>query len=175
MAIAVPSVYAQTTVTEQADGSAAVSVEDSRIVVPAAVVDRVEAAARDHADDPQALREAIEAIIAEYAPGPGDAALASAIAVLAIDRSRARSAVFAERGLREAPLVLAIDRSRARSASIDAVIRGAFAANPNVSSGALLAAVPGLGASPRAQEAEQRRLAQLQATVENPSQISPVQ
>ena len=151
MAIAVPSVYAQTTVTEQADGSAAVSVEDSRIVVPAAVVDRVEAAARDHADDPQALREAIEAIIAEYAPGPGDAALASAIAVLAIDRSRARSA------------------------SIDAVIRGAFAANPNVSSGALLAAVPGLGASPRAQEAEQRRLAQLQATVENPSQISPVQ
>ncbi|WP_446830498.1 hypothetical protein [Candidatus Foliamicus sp.] len=142
---------AQTEVTEEADGSVSVSIEQERFTVPAPVAAAVRDAVRNHSDDPDALQSAIRAVIAEHAAGPDAADYATAIAALAISLSRARSA------------------------SVDAVLRGAAAANPAVSVATLLTALPDLRGVPRTREDADERMVLLQATVENPSQISPVQ
>ena len=151
MAFAASGALAQPAVAENADGAVAVTVEGRQVMVPAVVADGVVAALRDHADDPRGLRKAIRAVVAEHAGAPDDAELAAAIAALAIFHSRGGSA------------------------AVDAIVRGASAGNPKLSAGALLAALPAVKANPRSQQRAERELAQLQATVENPGQISPVQ
>ena len=141
---------AESIVTEREDGAVELNMNGQQVLITAAVAESVTAAVRDHADDPQALRQAIQAIVAEHAGEPGDAELATAIAALAIYRTRARSA------------------------SADAIIRGASAGNPGVPAGSLLTILPSLKAHPLGQTAGERQLAQLQATVENPSQVSQV-
>ena len=141
----------QSTVTEQPDGTVAVTVEEGQIVVPAQVAEDVVAAVGEHAEDPQALEQAIREIVAEHAGSADDADLATAIAALAIFHAGARSA------------------------TTDAIMRGAIAANPVVPAAALLADLPTLASNPRTDDAAQRQVAVLQATVENPSQVSPVQ
>lgn len=147
---AVLQVQAQPIVNEREDGAVELNISGQQVLVEAAVAESVTAAVRDHADDPDALRQAIQAIIAEHAGKSDDAELATAIAALAIYRAQARSA------------------------STDAIIRGASAANPSVPSGSLITMLPSLKAHPLGQTAEERQLAQLQATVENPSQVSQV-
>lgn len=151
LSVAATQALAQATVTEQEDGAMALSIDGRQYLVPARIAEEVILAVSEYADDPQELQQAIRAIVAEHAGNPGDAELATAIAALAIYRSRLSSA------------------------STDAIMRGATFANPSVSAPSLLAAVPALGASPRAQQAGERQLAQLQATAENPAQVSPVQ
>lgn len=141
----------QSTVIEQPDGTVAVTVEERRIVVPAPVAEDVVVAVGEHSEDPQVLEEAIGAIVAEHAGSADDADLAAAIAALAIFHAGVRSS------------------------STDAIMRGVIAANPEVRAGPLVAALPTLGSNPRLEDAAQRQLAVLQATVENPSQVSPVQ
>lgn len=142
----------QTAVTEQADGTVVVTLDERQVIVPASVVADVTSAVRDHADDPDALRLAIRMIVAEHAGSPDTANLASAIAVVAIFRAGVGSA------------------------SADAIMRGATFGNPGVSAAAVLSVLPEIrpieAGTP---EAAQTQLAQLQATVENPSQVSPVQ
>ena len=142
---------AQEAVSEQGDGSVAVSVEGEQFVVSASIAAAVAAAVGEHSDDPEALKEAIRAIIAKNAAGSDDTGLATAIAALAIYHARTGSA------------------------SIAAIVQGATVANPDVRAGAILAVMPTLRAEVNAQEAVWRQLAQLRATVENPSQMSPVQ
>ncbi len=142
---------AQTAVTEREDGAMELSMDGQLFLVPADIAEAVAAAVRDHADDPRALRQAIRAIVAESAGGAGDAELATAIAALAIYRAPDRSAIA------------------------DAIMRGAAAANPGVSAPILLTILAAPGDNPRTRQARDRRLAQLQATAENPFQISPVQ
>lgn len=141
---------AQSTVTELGDGAVELSVGERQFLIPAEVAESVAAAVRDHAGDPVELRQAIEAIVAEHAGQPGDAELATAIAALAIHHARARSA------------------------SVDAILRGVIARNPSVPAESLVTILPSLKAHPLGQTAAERQLAQLQATVENPSQISQV-
>lgn len=142
---------AQQAVSEQADGSVAVSVEGEQFVVPASVAEAVVAAVAEHADDPEALQDAIRAIIAANAAVSNDAGLAVAIAVLAIYHAGSDSA------------------------SIAAIVNGTTAASADAPVAVIVAAMPTLDAQVDAQEADPRQLAQLQATVENPSQVSPVQ
>ena len=151
MTLFATGLHAQPVVTVQEDGAVAVTVDDMPILVPAVVAEGVAAAVRDHAEDPQELGQAIQMIVANNAAGPGNADLATAIAALAIFHAQPRSAIT------------------------DAIMRGATAANPAVSVPMLLAALPALDVNPRARQAEDRQLAQLLATAENPAQISPVQ
>lgn len=142
---------AQSTVTEQPDGTVAVTVEERQIVVPAQVADEIVVAVGEHSEDPQALEQAVREIVAEHAGSAGDADLATAIAALAIFHAGVRSS------------------------TTDAIMRGAIAANPVVPAAVLLAELPTLPTTPRTEDTAQRQLAVLQATVENPSQVSPVQ
>ena len=142
---------AQQTVSEQTDGSFSVSVQGEQIVVPALVADAIAAAVAEHSDDPQALQEAIRSIIAEYAAGTNDVTLAVAIAVLTISQVGSDSAAIAS------------------------IITGTVAANNEVAVESIIQVMPTLSAEVDAQEAAEEQLAQLQATVENPFQVSPVQ
>lgn len=140
-----------TVVSEQADGSVIVSMESGQLAISATVADAVELAVREHADDPEALRQAIRALIGQNAAGSGASDLATAIATLAVFHAGTDSA------------------------SIAAIVHGASEGNSNVSGGAMLAAIPALSAGGNSLEADERELASAQATVENPSQVSPVQ
>ena len=142
---------AQQTVSEQTDGSMSVSVQGEQIVVPASVADAVAEAVAEHGDDPEALQEAIRNIIAEYAAASNDVALALAIAVLTISQVGSDSAAIAS------------------------IITGTVAANNEVSAESIIEVMPSLSAEGGAQEDAEEQVAQLQATVENPFQVSPVQ
>lgn len=150
LAALLPIAQAQQAVTVQADGSVAVALENERFVVLGSVAEAVEAAVRENADDPEALRLAIRAIVAEYAGEPGDAGLATALAALAVLHAGSNSS------------------------SIAAIALGATQGNSAVSGGSLIAVVPALREASPGESAE-RELARAQATVENPAQISPVQ
>ena len=141
----------QSPVTENADGTVTIGLDDRQFLVPAVVAEDIAAAVRDHADDPQALELAICSIVADRAGGSDDAELATAVAALAI--------VYA----------------RGRSASVDAIVRGALACNQAISAETLLTAIAEAGLDPRAQSAAERQLAELQATLEDQRQISPVE
>ena len=154
------------TPTDNADGTVEFVVDDRQFLLPAAVAEDVLAAVREHADDPQALQQAIRAIVAEHAGCPEYSAGTTAIATEQCPEDVALATAIA---------TLAIDQARGRSASVDAIVRGAAEGNPNLSAGALLAALPATGLNPRAQDAAERQIAQAQATAENPNQISPVQ
>lgn len=138
-------------VTEQADGSVAVVMEEERFVIPASVAQEVERAVGDHADDPEALRRSIGDIVARTAGDAGEAALATAIATLAVFYAGPDSSSVAAIGL------------------------GVTDGNSAVSGAAVIAAIPALRAGPSAAEAEEQQMIRAQATVENPAQISPVQ
>lgn len=142
---------AQQTVSEQTDGSVSVSVQGEQIVVPASVADAVAAAVAEHGDDPEALQEAIRSIIADYAAGSNDVTLALAIAVLTISQVGSDSVAIAS------------------------IITGTVAANNEVSAESIIEVMPSLSAEGGAQEDAEEQVAQLQATVENPFQLSPVQ
>lgn len=142
---------AQPTLVERDDGTVELSVDGLQFIVTAMVAESVAAAVRDHADDPQALEQAVEAIVAEHAGESGDTERATAITALALYYARGSSA------------------------SIAAIMRGAVAGNTNAPSGTLVALITALQAQTGAQEAEEQRSARLQATIENPGQVSPVQ
>lgn len=143
--------WAQQSVTEQADGSVAISVEGERFVVPAPIAEEVELAVRGNEDDPEAIRQAIRAIISENAGNSESTGLATAIASLAV--------YYAD----------------TNSSSIAAVGLGVTQGNPGVSGGVVIAAIPALRAKPGPEEIAEQELVRAQATVENPSQVSPVQ
>lgn len=138
-------------VTEQADGSVAVVMEEERFVIPASVAQEVERAVGDHADDPEALRRAIGDIVGRTAGDAGEADLATAIAALAVFYAGPNSSSVAAIGL------------------------GVTEGNPAVSGAAVIEAIPALRSEPSAAEAEEQQVIRAQATVENPAQISPVQ
>ena len=143
---------AQDAVSVQADGSVAVSIEDERFVIPAPVAEAVELAVTENADDPEALRLAIQAIISQNAGAPEAAGLATAIAAFAVFHAGSNSP------------------------SIAAIALAATGGNSGVSGGSVIAAIPTLRAeSGSPEEAVEREIAQAQATVENPAQVSPVQ
>lgn len=146
-------VQAQTgySVTEQADGSVAIVMEEQRFVISASVAQEVELAVNDHADDPEALRQAIGDIVGRNAADAGQADLATAIAALAVFYAGPDSSSVAAIGL------------------------GVTEGNPAVSGAAVIAAIPALRSEPSAAESEEQEMIRAQATVENPAQISPVQ
>ena len=146
-------VQAQTgySVSEQADGSVAVVMEEERFVISAAVAQEVELAVNDYADDPEALRQAIGDIVGRNAADAGEADLATAIAALAVFYAGPNSSSVAAIGL------------------------GVTEGNPAVSGSAVIEAIPSLRSEPSAAETEEQEMAQAQATVENPAQVSPVQ
>ena len=156
------------TPTDNADGTVALVVDDRQFLVPATVAEDVVAAVRAHADDPQALQQAIRAIVAQHAGCPQHSTVATAIAA---EQPRCPEDV----ALATAIATLAIHHAHGRSASVDAIVRGAAEGNPKLSAGAVLAALPATVLNPRAQDVAERQIAQLQATAENPSQISPVE
>ncbi len=143
--------WAQQSITEQADGSVTISVEGEQFVIPAPIAEEVELAVRDNGDDPEAIRQAIRAIVSQNAGDSESTGLAAAIASLAV--------YFAD----------------TNSSSIAAIGLGVTQGNPGVSGGVVIAAIPALRAEPGPDEIVERELARAQATVENPSQVSPVQ
>ena len=145
------TVQAQETVTEQADGSVAVTIEGEQFLIPAPVAEAVERVVLEYADDPAGLRDAIGAIVSENAGNPAAAGLAAAIATLAVFHA----------GL--------------DSPAIAAIALGASQGNRDVAGESLIAAIPGLRPERSPGEAEEEALVKAQATVENPSQVSPVQ
>lgn len=140
---------AQAIVTENDDGAVVVTIDSGQVVLPAVVAKSVADALREHADDPDGLRLAILGIVREHAARDGQ--LATAIAFFAITLARPTPTV------------------------VDAILRGVRTANPTADVATVLARLPELKARPGAAEAPQTQLARLQATVENPAQISPVQ
>ena len=151
VALAVLQTQAQTPVTGLTDGVVKVSVDGRQLLVPADIDEVLVVAVRDNVNDPQALRQAIQAIIAEHAGTPDDVDLATAISVVAIYYAGVRSA------------------------ATDAIIRGASDSNPSVSAEMLLATLPVLRARPQGRVAAEKWRSHLQATVENPSQVSRVE
>ena len=151
MAMLAVGAQAQGVVTERDDGTVVLSTDTGQFVLPADIADRVTAAIAEHKDDPDALRAAIRAIVVEHAGGSDDTELVTAIAVFAIFHARADSS------------------------SVNAVIRGATDGNRQLAVGTVLTALPGLERSPRAQAAAEQQVAQSQATIENPAQVSPVE
>ena len=145
------AVQAQSTVTEQPDGSLAVIVEGERFVIPALLAGAVERAVREHTDDPAGLRDAIRAIVRENAANPAVAGLAAAIATLALFHAGSDSP------------------------SIAAILLGATQGNSAVAGESLIATVSGLGSEPGPGHEFEAQLVRIRATVENPSQVSPVQ
>lgn len=145
------AVQAQDTVTEQADGSVAVTIEGEQFLISAPVAEAVERAVLEHADDPAGLRDAIGAIVSENAGNPAAASLAAAIATLAVFHAGSDSPAIA------------------------AIALGASQGNGAVAGESLIAAIPGLRPESSPGEAFEESLVQAQATVENPSQVSPVQ
>ena len=152
MTAAACSGSAQAAVTERGDGAVELAVGDRQFVLSASVAGRLYAAVRDHLDDPGTLSRAITAIIDDCAECRADA------------------------GQVEAIVAFALFYARGRSAAVDTILRAATASDPDLSGEYLLALLPLL---PRTvtpgPDAAEEELAQLQATVENPSQISPVQ
>lgn len=139
---------AQTTIVENADGSISVTTGGQEIVIPADLAAGVIGALRDNANDPQGLRAAIETLVAGHAGGADGAPLAAAIAAFAVYESSGDSAV------------------------VTAIVNGASAGNPAVSTPALVSALPAAtaGAKRRAPPVVQPSS---QSTAENPLQVSP--
>ncbi len=143
---------AQDAVNVQGDGSVVVSIEGDQFVIPAPVAEAIELAVAENADDPEALRLAIQAIISQNAGVPETAGLATAIAAFAVLNAGSNSP------------------------SIAAIALAATGGNSGVSGGSVIAAIPTLRAeSGSPGEALEREIVRAQATVENPSQVSPVQ
>ena len=138
-------------VTENADGTVTVVLEDRHFLISAVVAEDVAAAVRDLADDPQALEQALASIVALHAGDADDAEQAAAIAAFAILHTVGRSA------------------------SVDAIVRGALVGNRNIPAGTLLAAITVAGLDRRERTDAERQLAELQATLEDSRQISPVE
>lgn len=141
----------QAPVTENADGTVTVVLEDLQFLIPAVVAEEVIAAVRDLADDSQALEEALYSIVVRHAGGSDDAEQAAAIAAFAVSRAGGRAA------------------------SVDAIVRGALDGNGDIPAAALLAAIAEAGLDPRARTDAEQRLAELQATLEDPRRVSPVE
>ncbi len=142
---------AQQSMIEQADGSVTISMEGEQYVIPGPLAEEVELAVRDNGDDPEAIRQAIRAIVSQNAGDSESTGMAAAIASLAV--------YYAD----------------TNSSSIAAIGLGVTQGNPGVSGGVVIAAIPALRAQPGPEEIVERELARAQATVENPSQVSPVQ
>lgn len=140
---------------ERADGAVELRVDGRQFAVAAEVAESVAEAVLRHARDPEQLQQSIEAIVTEHAGEPGDAEQAVAIVALALYYARNRAAY--------------------RSVSVAAIVRGALTGNPQMAGGDAVALLTALQSPPSAEQVEEQRLARLQATVENPGQVSPVQ
>ena len=141
----------QTPLTVNTDGTVALSLGNRQFLVPGAVAERISAVLRANTENPQALRQSICTIVAQYAGSPDNVELATAI------------------------VVLAIYHARGRSASVDAVLRGAVACNPALAAETLLALSSAPELNPREQETPRKQAERLQATAEDTGRVSPVQ
>ena len=112
------TVQAQTEVVRNADGSASITIDGQEVTVSATLADRIIDALRENTGDPQALQAAVQAIVADNAGGENRAVLASAIAAFAAFTSSGDSEVVA------------------------AIVSGAAAANPAVSTQDILRTLP---------------------------------
>ena len=145
--------YALAAASENRGGTVALATESGEFLLPMALAEAVDAAAREHGDDPDALGRAVAEILRECAECAEDADLSRAVAAFAIFHVRGRSAFVA------------------------AVTQALAAARPEASAEPLLAALPQLrpaGARASA-SADGEGSEQALATLENPSQISPVE
>lgn len=140
-----------TTSAERANDGVVVRLGTERIVIPTPLAEAVERAVREYADHPGALEQAIHAIISRRAGGANSTSLAAAVATFAILRAESNSALIA------------------------AIMRGAAQGNPKLSIETIFAALPALQGERNPEQVGERELIQAQATVENPSQVSPVQ
>ena len=145
------TVWAQDTVTVQADGSITVAVLGEQFLIPAPVAEAVESALEEHADDPASLTQAIRTIVSNNAGTPSSAGLATAIGTLAVFLAGSESP------------------------SIVAILLGATQGNNAVSGESLITAIPELRKPRSSGEAFEENLVRANATVENPFQVSPVQ
>ena len=136
------AVQAQTEVVRNVDGSVSITIDAQEATVSATLADRILDALRENAGDPQALQAAVQAIVADNAGGENRAALASAIAAFAAFMSSGDSEVVA------------------------AIVSGAAAANPAVSTQDLLRILPDTtaGSLPPPQPG-------VRSTAENPQQV----
>ena len=95
-----------------------ITIDGQEVTVSATLADRIIDALRENTGDPQALQAAVQAIVADNAGGENRAALASAIAAFAAFTSSGDSEVVA------------------------AIVSGAAAANPAVSTQDILRTLP---------------------------------
>lgn len=109
---------AQTEVAWNADGSVSVTVADREVTIPATIADEIIDALRENVDDPQGLQAAVQTIVAGNADGRDRTALASAVVAFA---------AFMSTGDSEA---------------VAAIVNGATAGNPAVSTPELLGNLP---------------------------------
>ena len=140
---------AQAGVEELDDGTVVVTTDAGEFVLPKLVAESVVEAVDEHGDDPEGLRSAIMELVAEHAGSDGQ--LATAIGVFAASRARSAPAI------------------------VDAILRGVSAGNATADVAVVLATLPELKARSGPPETAQAQLARLQATVENPAQVSPVE
>ena len=142
--------WAQHSVTTLDDGSVAVVIEGDRYDIPASVAQSIISSIAEHADDPEALRNAVRAIIAKTAADSESVGLATAIAVFAISQAEGSSSL------------------------INAIALGVTQENTSISGGTLIAAIPALQSERPPEEQFQQEVARSQATAENPAQVSTV-
>ena len=135
------TVQAQTEVVRNVDGSVSITIDGQEVTVSATLADRIIDALRENAGDPQALQAAVQAIVADNAGGENRAALASAIAAFAAFMSSGDSEV------------------------VVAIVSGAAAANPAVSTQDLLRTLPDTTAGSLPPQPGVR------STAENPQQV----
>ena len=112
------TVQAQTEVVRNVDGSVSITIDGQEVTISATLADSIIDALRENAGDPQALQAAVQAIVADNAGGENRAALASTITAFAAFMSSGDSEV------------------------VTAIVSGAAAANPAVSTQDLLRILP---------------------------------
>ena len=112
------TVQAQTEVVRNVDGSASITIDGQEVTISATLADSIIDALRESAGDPQALQAAVQAIVADNAGGENRAALASTITAFAAFMSNGDSEV------------------------VTAIVSGAAAANPAISTQDLLRILP---------------------------------
>ena len=145
MLVAGGSAQAKTTIVENPDGTVSVTIDGGETVISAGLAAAIIDAVKSNPGDPESLRAAIRALVAGNAGGADDAALATAIAAFAVASSSGRSGV------------------------VTAIVEGAAAGNPSLSTVAVLDALPAVTVGAPVPPPQPS-----QDTAENPSQISPV-
>ena len=141
--------WAQPVLTETDNGDIYVIVEEAEAphIISAPVVQAVNDAVIQYADDPEGLQQAIRAIIVEHAAGQTSINLATAVAIFTASKVKNNAQL------------------------LTAVALGASKGNPGISGGSLIASIPLLSSKPGPEEVIEHEIVRTQATVENPAQV----